>query len=146
MNEISVLCFSNVVISELFVISLSLGGIAAEDFARRLWGDIYFHPEDRKFTRKPNENSKRSFVEFILEPLYKIYSQTAGEDIPALQKTLDELGIHLKKDQLNLDSKPLLKLVLSQFFGNATGFVDMCVQHIPSPIAAAPAKVPSHNL
>lgn len=64
-----------------------------------------------------------------------------GEEAPQLQKTLDELGIRLKKDQLNLDTKPLLKLILGQFFGDATGFVDMCVQHIPSPVEAAPSKV-----
>lgn len=33
-------------------------------------------PVRRKFTKKaPNSNSQRSFVEFVLEPLYKILSQ-----------------------------------------------------------------------
>jgi hypothetical protein len=30
---------------------------------------------------------------------------------------------------------------MRRFFGEATGFVDMIVQHVPSPIDAAPAKV-----
>lgn len=50
--------------------------INADEFARRLWGDIYFNPKTRRFTKKPpHGQSQRSFVEFILEPLYKIFAQ-----------------------------------------------------------------------
>jgi len=46
------------------------------EFARRLWGDVYFHPDSRTFKRKPPAGgAERTFVAFILEPLYKIYSQ-----------------------------------------------------------------------
>lgn len=40
-----------------------------------------------------------------------------------------------------MDTLPLLKLVLGEFFGKATAFVDMIAEHIPSPIAAARTKV-----
>lgn len=58
-----------------------------------------------------------------------------------LQRTLDELGIRLRKDELTMDTQPLLRLVLSQFFGKATGFVDMCMKCVPSPVEGAKAKV-----
>ena len=46
------------------------------ELARRLWGDIYFNSKTRKFTKKPPHSSaQRSFIEFILEPLYKIFAQ-----------------------------------------------------------------------
>lgn len=46
------------------------------ELARRLWGDMYFNSKTRKFTRKPPHSSaQRSFIEFILEPLYKIFAQ-----------------------------------------------------------------------
>lgn len=42
-------------------------------FALKLWGDSYFHPKTRKFTKKPNTaTQQRSFIEFVLEPLYKV--------------------------------------------------------------------------
>lgn len=111
------------------------------DFARRLWGDVYFQPEDRTFKRKPPPGGgMRTFVQFVLEPLYKIYAQVVGEDKPALQRTLDELGVQLQNKDFHLDTRPLLKLILTQFFGNATGFVDMCVDHLPSPTDAARVK------
>lgn len=50
----------------------------ATKFASRLWGDLYYHPDTRTFKRKaPINGGERSFVQFILEPLYKIYSQVS---------------------------------------------------------------------
>lgn len=40
-----------------------------------------------------------------------------------------------------MDAKTLLKIVCEKFFGTATGFVDMVLQHIPSPLDGAKAKV-----
>ncbi len=48
----------------------------AAEFARRLWGDVYYHSDTRTFRKKaPERGGERSFVQFILEPLYKIYAQ-----------------------------------------------------------------------
>ena len=41
---------------------------------------LVFHYR-RKFCKKaPSSNSQRSFVEFILEPLYKIFAQVSGSE------------------------------------------------------------------
>lgn len=51
-------------------------GVNVKEFARRLWGDMYFNSKTRKFSKKPPHGSaQRSFVEFILEPLYKLFAQ-----------------------------------------------------------------------
>ncbi|EFQ25514.1 elongation factor Tu GTP binding domain-containing protein [Colletotrichum graminicola] len=114
------------------------GGINAEDFAKRLWGDIYFNPEKRNFTRKPLETrSSRSFVNFVLEPIYKIFTHTISDSPEDLKVVLGGLGITLKPSQYKADAKVLLKLVCEQFFGPSTGFVDMIVRHIPSPEESA---------
>jgi len=112
------------------------------EFAKRLWGNAYFDESTRSFRKKPpHPEADRSFVQFILEPLYKIYSHTLGEDAPELTAVLRELGVRVRREDLHLDPKPLLKLVLSKFFGPATGLVDMLAKHVPSPVAAAVAKV-----
>ncbi|KAL4802864.1 P-loop containing nucleoside triphosphate hydrolase protein [Aspergillus unguis] len=112
--------------------------IETADFALRLWGDIFFNPKSRKFTRKGvEENSKRSFVKFVLEPIYKLYSHTLSESPEDLKETLASVGISLKPSQLRADAKVLLDLVCEQFFGPAGGFVDMVLQHIPSPAEGA---------
>ncbi|KAJ3132209.1 hypothetical protein HK100_005574 [Physocladia obscura] len=114
-----------------------------EEFAKRLWGDIYFDGAKRTFLRKPiSASSKRTFVHFILEPLYKLCVQVLGEDAKALNTTLSALGIHIRPSMLSLDVRPLLTLVCQEFFGDASaGLVEMVVKHIPSPIENAVNKV-----
>jgi 116 kDa U5 small nuclear ribonucleoprotein component len=113
-------------------------------FADRLWGDIYYNTETRKFTRKPADPEvNRSFVHFILEPLYKLYSNVLSEDTDTLKVTLDEIGIRLKPVMYKMDVRPLLKAILDQFFGPSTGLVDVIVNHIPSPSEGASSKASS---
>ncbi|OJJ46317.1 hypothetical protein ASPZODRAFT_142931 [Penicilliopsis zonata CBS 506.65] len=116
--------------------------IDTAEFARRLWGDIFFNPRSRKFSRKGmEENSQRSFVKFVLEPVYKLYSHTMSESPQDLKETLASVGINLKSSELKSDAKTLLNLVCGQFFGTAAGFVDMVVRHIPSPVDGAQKKL-----
>lgn len=67
--------------------------------------------------------------------------QTIGESTGSLKTTLAGLGISLKPAQYKMDAGVLLKLVCGQFFGTATGFVDMIVDHVPSASDGAKAKV-----
>lgn len=125
-----------------FILTMLLGSLDVNAFTDRLWGDIYFNEETRKFTRKQAEvEQNRTFVHFILEPLYKLYSNVLSEDTETLKQTLNGLNIHLKPIMYKMDVRPLLKAVLDQFFGPATGLVDMIVEKIPSPVQGAPIKV-----
>ncbi|KAH9827473.1 U5 small nuclear ribonucleoprotein component [Teratosphaeria destructans] len=127
-------CFTLPSFAKMYAESYPKAQFETTEFSRRLWGDIFFNPRSRKFTRKAvEEKAKRSFVHFVLEPIYKLYSHTISESPDDLKKTLAELGISLKPSQLKANAKDLLRMVCEQFFGPATGLVDMVVQHIPSP-------------
>ncbi|KAJ3769456.1 P-loop containing nucleoside triphosphate hydrolase protein [Lentinula raphanica] len=118
------------------------GKLNVSAFADRLWGDIYFNHDTRKFSPKAADPEQaRSFVVFILEPLYKLYSQVLSEETEPLRETLESLGIKLKPVMYKMDVRPLLKAVLDQFFGPSTGLVDVIVDHIPNPIDGAIDKV-----
>ncbi|KAJ1968987.1 hypothetical protein IWQ62_000910 [Dispira parvispora] len=135
-------CFTLPSFAQLYIDTWELP-LSAHDFALRLWGDVYYNEERRSFHRKSSRGKfTRSFVHFILNPLYKLYSQVLGQE-KSLPHHLAALGIYLKPRQLTLDPNDLLFLVLRQFFGPPTGFVDMCVTHLPSPLAAAPHKTES---
>ncbi|KAF1989668.1 putative U5 snRNP component Snu114 [Aulographum hederae CBS 113979] len=108
------------------------------EFAQRLWGDIYWTPSTREFTGKSvDETSVRSFVHWVLTPIYKLYSHTIGSSPEDLKRFLAKLNIHLKPSQYKADAKVLLNLVCQQFFGPSSGFVDMIVQHVPGPVEGA---------
>jgi len=116
--------------------------VNARDLSVRLWGDIFFNPKRRSFTRKgTEEGSKRTFVKFVLEPIYKLYSHTIGGSPEDLKATLATLGIQLKPSQYKTDAKDLLKMVCEQFFGGPEGLVDMIVEHVPSPLEGARKKL-----
>jgi U5 small nuclear ribonucleoprotein component len=117
------------------------GGFDSEQFARRLWGDIYFDSENRSFRRSPTESKKhRTFTEFILEPLYKLVSHTISEDKDSLKRTLKSLGIFIKSGEYDLNMKPLLKIVFQRFFGGFESFTDFCTKLLPSPALNAKSK------
>ncbi|KAK9842583.1 hypothetical protein WJX81_007484 [Elliptochloris bilobata] len=112
------------------------------ELARRLWGDVFYHADSRTFRKKaPPGGGERSFVQFVLEPLYKIYSQILGEPEASVSAMLESFGVHLKPSELRKDVKPLLKTACSAIFGSAAGLVDLLVQHVPSSRAGAVTKV-----
>ncbi|TWU76168.1 hypothetical protein ED733_002260 [Metarhizium rileyi] len=114
------------------------GDVNADEFARRLWGDVYFNPKKRSFTRKPVEDGAlRSFVHFVLEPIYKLFTHCISDSSEDLKPILASLNIQLKPRQYKADARDILKAVCHQFFGPSTGFVDMIVRHVPSPVAGA---------
>lgn len=86
----------------------------------------------RKFSKKPPHGSaQRSFVEFILEPLYKLFAQVVGDVDSTLPAALDELGIHLTREELKMNIRPLLRLVCGRFLNDFSGelvhlFVNKC--------------------
>ena len=118
-------------------------GVDAPAFARRLWGDVYFQPKTRGFRRKPPEGGgPRTFVQFVLEPLYKLVTLTLSEPEADVRAALGELGVELRKDEYKLDPKPMLRVVMARFFGESSaGMVDALVRWLPSPEGGARAKV-----
>lgn len=110
--------------------------LSPETFAARLWGDCYLDPATRTFQKKASkcDNSsgtvKRTFVAFILEPLYKMYTACLGEEEGDAEKTLRSVGVLLSRDQLRSSARPLLRAAFRRFFGPSTGFVDMVVRHM----------------
>ena len=62
-------------------------------------------------------------------------------DYVDLEGFLDQIDVRLKKTDLHLDVKPLMRLICTKFFGDSHGFVSMCVNHFPSPKGGAANKV-----
>jgi len=109
--------------------------LSVEEFAKRLWGDCYLDPATRLFRRSPREctstNVDRTFVTYVLQPLYKIYAACLGERETNVNKLLRGVGVLLSKDELRTSGRPLLRSALSRFLQTAScGFVDMVARHM----------------
>ena len=121
--------------AELYALAHPDADLDAARLARRLWGDYYFHAADRRFRRtRPDggEGGARSFVEFVLEPLYKVYSTIIGEDAAALGAVMAEFGVAMRPEELGIDVAPLLRLCCTKIFGGPAGLADAVLAAVPS--------------
>lgn len=106
----------------------------------RLQGDNYFNPGTKKWTKvgtgadgKPLE---RAFNQFILDPIFKIFSAIMNFKKDEIQVLLTKLEVVLKGDEKELEGKALLKVVMRKFLPAADALLEMMVIHLPSPVTA----------
>lgn len=112
------------------------------ELARRLWGDLWYHADVRAFRRAPPAGGgDRSFVQFVLEPLYKIYATVLGENDAAVRELMAELGVALRPAAYGANVRPLLKEACTAVFGSAAGLVEVLVRSLPSARAGTATKV-----
>eukprot|EP01130_Rhizamoeba_saxonica_P017042 TRINITY_DN8076_c0_g1_i1.p1 TRINITY_DN8076_c0_g1~~TRINITY_DN8076_c0_g1_i1.p1 ORF type:complete len:985 (+),score=218.40 TRINITY_DN8076_c0_g1_i1:51-2957(+) len=129
--------------ANIYIFKNSKNNVNSKQFSRHLWGNIWMDPRSRVFSsNKPKRSDiQRSFIQFVLEPLYKIYGRVVGEEPDQLEIILKKLGVNLTKQELRLDVHSLIKIVMGRFIGISRGFVDMVTEYIPSPIQAINQKL-----
>ena len=114
---------------------------------RNLWGARFYNPKTRKFTNKnKSKKLKRGFVQFIMDPLYQVFdtvmtekkriSKKTGKEVLACFKLFKQLGIKLKKDEMDFRQKVLLKRAMQRWLPAAEALMEMLVIHLPSPAKA----------
>ncbi len=108
--------------------------LTSDEFTKRLWGNCYLDPQSRTFKKRNSDcvpgNVPRTFCQFVLEPIYKIYSACLGEAEKDVSKTLRSVGVHLTRDQLRSSSSVLLRAALEKFFSDASGLVDLIIKNV----------------
>ena len=105
--------------------SFSQRYVKSDSFAKFMWGDLYYDEHTRKFTRQNQDSQQRSFVQFILEPFYKLISFSISNEKEQVSPILKRYKVTLKNSEYALDMKPMLKLILSRIFGDLACLVDM---------------------
>ncbi|EMG50801.1 hypothetical protein G210_0745 [Candida maltosa Xu316] len=119
---------------------------SVDTFSSKLWGDIYYNPKTNKFTRKStdeqNSSLNRSFVSFILEPIYKVFTHTLTssstvEDYKKLSSLLwSNFKVSINKsDFLKNDIDRVLKIIFKSIFNNFEPLVDTITTNLPTPHA-----------
>ncbi|KAH8648762.1 P-loop containing nucleoside triphosphate hydrolase protein [Tricladium varicosporioides] len=114
-------------------------GVDRNKMMERLWGDNYFNPATKKWTKNGTHEGKtleRAFNQFILDPIFKIFNAIMNfkkDEIPTL---LEKLGIKLQPDDKEKEGKQLLKVVMRTFLPAADALLEMLILHLPSPVTA----------
>lgn len=106
----------------------------------KLWGDNYYDAKGKKWRSTDmddnNEQLKRAFVQFIMEPVIRLCRNIMDGNRDAVFKMLGHLEIVLKKEQLELEGKLLFKCVFQKWINAADALLEMIVMKLPSPVKA----------
>jgi elongation factor 2 len=120
-------------------------GVAKERMVQKLWGDNFYDPKSKKWkkTGQAEDGSplRRAFVQFILDPIYKLFDSIMKDETEKYEKMLKSLNIILKADEKDLKNKVLLKCVMRKFLPASDALLEMLVVHLPSPAKAQKYRV-----
>jgi len=103
---------------------------------KNLWGERFFNPETKKWQNTGDGKLKRGFVQFVLDPIFKVFDCVMNVKKDETTKLLEKLAIKLSPEERSLESKPLLKAVMRRWLPAGDTLLQMICIHLPSPVTA----------
>eukprot|EP00803_Ostreobium_quekettii_P007249 evm.model.scf_1627.1 EVM.evm.TU.scf_1627.1 scf_1627:5728-11865(-) len=120
-------------------------GTDEKKMMEKLWGDNFYDPTTRKWTKKPTgeKTCKRGFVQFVYEPIEKLIKACMNEDKKLVFNLTDKLKVtpKLKAEDKELTGKPLMKRVMQTWLPAQDALLEMMIWHLPSPHKAQKYRV-----
>lgn len=120
-------------------------GVQKERMIKKLWGDNYYNAESKKWVKKAYTDSgsllRRAFVQFVLDPIYRLSESVMKGETAKYQKMMKSLNITLKSDEKELQGKNLLKILMKRWLPASDAILEMMVLHLPSPVVAQKYRV-----
>jgi len=111
-------------------------GIPIEKLMKKLWGENYFNPKTKKWSKTKDKDNVRSFCKYILDPIYQVFDAIMGFKKDETEKLLKALDVKLKHDDAQLEGKPLMKVVMRTWLPAGEAMFMMICIHLPSPVTA----------
>ena len=115
-------------------------GIPKEKMMTKLWGDNFFDPKTKKWTKKNTgaETCQRGFCQFVYQPIKKIIDGCMNDQKDKVFQNLEKLGVlaKLKPEDKELTGKPLMKRVMQTWLPAHEALLEMMIFHLPSPALA----------
>jgi len=119
-------------------------GVDVDKMMKKLWGENFFNPKTKKWQKSKNEDNKRSFCMYILDPIFQVFDAIMNFKKEQTEKLLGKLTNAkgkpikevLKHEELQQEGKPLMKCVMRNWLPAGEAMFQMIVIHLPSPVTA----------
>lgn len=115
-------------------------GIDKNKMMERLWGDNYFNPATKKWSKEAvgpdGKPLERAFCMFVLDPIYKIFDSIMNERKEEYLQLLQKLEVSITPAEMDRRTKDLVKLVMQRWLPAADALLEMIAIHLPSPATA----------
>ena len=119
-------------------------GVAVDKMMKKLWGENFFNPKTKKWQKAKNDDNKRSFCMYVLDPIFMVFDAIMNFKKDQTEKLLGKLTNAkgkvvkevLKHEELQLEGKPLMKAVMRNWLPAGEAMFQMIVIHLPSPVTA----------
>merc|ERR1712209_296166 len=113
-------------------------GVDTDKMMKKLWGENFFNSKTKKWAKTKADDNVRSFNMYILDPIYKVFDAIMNFKKDVTDKLLDKLDIKgkMKHEDLQLEGKPLMKVVMRTWLPAGEAMFLMICIHLPSPVTA----------
>jgi elongation factor 2 len=119
-------------------------GVETDKMMKKLWGESFFNPKTKKWSKEKAEDNKRSFCMYVLDPIYMVFDAIMNFKKEQTEKLLAKLTTSdgklvkdvMKPEEKELEGKPLMKVVMRSWLPAGDAMFQMIVIHLPSPVTA----------
>merc|ERR1711876_167973 len=119
-------------------------GVDVDKLMKKLWGENFFNPKTKKWAKSKDDDNKRSFNMYVLDPIYMVFDAIMNFKKDQVEKLLGKLTTAdgklvkdvLKHEEKEMEGKPLMKCVMRNWLPAGEAMFQMIVIHLPSPVTA----------
>lgn len=115
-------------------------GVDKEKMMERLWGDNFFNPKTKKWTKNGKDADgkvlERAFNQFILDPIFRIFKAVMDGKKEEALTFASKLNVKITNEEKEQTGKALLKTIMRKFLPAADAILEMMVIHLPSPVTS----------
>merc|ERR1712066_78172 len=108
-------------------------GVDTDKMMKKLWGESFFNPKTKKWSKEKAEDNKRSFCMYVLDPIYMVFDAIMNFKKEQTEKLLGKLTTAtgklvkdvLKAEEKELEGKPLMKAVMRNWLPDGDAMFKM---------------------